>query len=199
MRDPVKRAASSAAYRARHPERNKARQTAYHVANRDEHNARSAAYYVANRDAEIERRRIYTATHREERAAYAAIYRSAHRERISAEKAAAYAAHREDVIARTTAWAAAHPDRWREYKRTTGARRRGAPMCAHAECRGAGATALAWQSHPPACWMCGVPVAQGVNLHMDHVVPIARGGIHCAENLRPACATCNRRKGARVA
>ena len=26
---------------------------------------------------------------------------------------------------------------------------------------------------------------------MDHVVALARGGLHCASNLRPACEPCN--------
>ena len=30
------------------------------------------------------------------------------------------------------------------------------------------------------------------------LVPIARGGVHCAENLRPACSACNLRKGAKT-
>lgn len=41
------------------------------------------------------------------------------------------------------------------------------------------------------CWMCGGPFE-----HIDHVKPLARGGSHALMNLRPACATCNVRKGA---
>lgn len=33
--------------------------------------------------------------------------------------------------------------------------------------------------------------------HADHLMPLARGGLHCAENIVPACATCNRRKSDR--
>lgn len=48
--------------------------------------------------------------------------------------------------------------------------------------------------------MCDTPVWQGVNLHMDHVIPIAppHNGLHCADNLRPACADCNLSKGSRL-
>jgi 5-methylcytosine-specific restriction endonuclease McrA len=31
-------------------------------------------------------------------------------------------------------------------------------------------------------------------LQQDHVIALARGGAHSAENIVPACATCNRRK-----
>lgn len=44
------------------------------------------------------------------------------------------------------------------------------------------------------CWMCGVA---GVDLHMDHVKPVARGGPHMLSNIRPACKPCNSRKSDR--
>lgn len=37
-----------------------------------------------------------------------------------------------------------------------------------------------------ACMYCG-----GVAEHLDHVVPISRGGAHSVGNLAPACASCN--------
>lgn len=42
------------------------------------------------------------------------------------------------------------------------------------------------------CYLCG-----GDAEAMDHVKPIARGGPHMLANLRPACKSCNSRKGAR--
>jgi 5-methylcytosine-specific restriction endonuclease McrA len=80
----------------------------------------------------------------------------------------------------------------REVERKAGAKRRGASTCEHPACLTSGADLLAWQSNPHVCYLCGIPVASMA--WMDHVVPIARGGIHCAENLRPACESCNRRK-----
>lgn len=43
-----------------------------------------------------------------------------------------------------------------------------------------------------ACWMCGGEFEQ-----VDHVKPLSRGGVHALSNLRPACASCNRSKGAK--
>jgi 5-methylcytosine-specific restriction endonuclease McrA len=34
-------------------------------------------------------------------------------------------------------------------------------------------------------------------LEMDHVIPLSRGGPHCASNIVPACKPCNSAKGAR--
>ena|SRR5712664_880068 len=42
------------------------------------------------------------------------------------------------------------------------------------------------------CWMCGDPWE-----HIDHVIPLARGGTNWPANLRPACGRCNRRKHAK--
>lgn len=42
------------------------------------------------------------------------------------------------------------------------------------------------------CWMCGAVAGT-----IDHVKPLAHGGAHILANLRPACLTCNSRKGDR--
>lgn len=42
------------------------------------------------------------------------------------------------------------------------------------------------------CWICRRPIEGTV--HMDHVKPLAKGGMDCLSNLRPACARCNTSK-----
>lgn len=42
------------------------------------------------------------------------------------------------------------------------------------------------------CWICGDPRWT----EADHVKPLAKGGPHMLANIRPACSTCNRAKGA---
>lgn len=46
------------------------------------------------------------------------------------------------------------------------------------------------------CHLCGEVGEYGgrEGLHIDHVIPIARGGSHSMDNLRPACSSCNRMK-----
>ena len=41
------------------------------------------------------------------------------------------------------------------------------------------------------CWMCG----SDQDLTVDHVKPRSKGGAHLASNIRPACGSCNSRKG----
>lgn len=48
------------------------------------------------------------------------------------------------------------------------------------------------------CHICSGEIESFTDLHMDHVVPLARGGRHEAANIRPAHAFCNLHKGARL-
>ena len=43
------------------------------------------------------------------------------------------------------------------------------------------------------CYHCGAPAE-----HIDHIVPIARGGNHGIGNLAPMCAACNLSKGSKT-
>jgi len=171
--------ALAAAWRAAHPERVKTRTAAYNLLHHEER----LAYNAAHRAEAKSRNAAYHAVHSEERAIAKRAYRAAHREECRASYAAYYLAHRDELRAKG----------WRD-----NAKRRGGKGCEHADCLTLGATQLAWQTNEHVCYLCGVPVQRGVNLHMDHVVPLARGGAHCAENLRPACAHCNQSKGSRV-
>ena len=49
------------------------------------------------------------------------------------------------------------------------------------------------------CFYCKVEIKRGINLHLDHVVPLSRGGEHSITNLVPACAFCNLKKGTKTA
>jgi 5-methylcytosine-specific restriction endonuclease McrA len=48
------------------------------------------------------------------------------------------------------------------------------------------------------CYLCGTPIKSRVDLHIDHVVPLSRGGAHSEANLRPTHSKCNVRKHNRL-
>lgn len=48
--------------------------------------------------------------------------------------------------------------------------------------------------HGRVCYLCGEEIPKG-ELHFEHVIPLWRGGEHSEENIRPACARCNLKKG----
>ena len=41
------------------------------------------------------------------------------------------------------------------------------------------------------CCVCGVTAKEGAKLHVDHIVPIAKGGKTVIENLQTLCENCN--------
>ncbi|MBQ7300330.1 MAG: HNH endonuclease [Clostridia bacterium] len=47
------------------------------------------------------------------------------------------------------------------------------------------------------CVICGRDASDGVKLHVDHIVPVSKGGMTVASNLRTLCEECNLGKGAR--
>jgi 5-methylcytosine-specific restriction endonuclease McrA len=212
------------AYRNAHREELKARGQAYYRANSgkwkaayqaniDTRRAARATRYSADAEAARERARAYYAANRERILAAKAEERHADPEPGRARSRDYYTSNTEQAQARARAWKqanpgkvyavrkawyAANPEKAREMVARETAKRKSAPTCDHPACLILGPYQLAWQTNPHRCYICDVPVfmGKGGNLHMDHVIPIARGGIHCAENLRPACDPCNRRKWA---
>jgi 5-methylcytosine-specific restriction endonuclease McrA len=45
------------------------------------------------------------------------------------------------------------------------------------------------------CAYCDVPFTQMVVAEVDHIHPLAKGGLHDFHNFAPSCAPCNRAKG----
>ena len=48
------------------------------------------------------------------------------------------------------------------------------------------------------CHLCSEPIESRRDLDFDHVIPLARGGAHTYDNIRPSHSSCNRRKGAKL-
>lgn len=48
------------------------------------------------------------------------------------------------------------------------------------------------------CQICGKRMEDEVGLHIDHIVPVSKGGKSVERNLQVLCDRCNRRKGARM-
>lgn len=68
--------------------------------------------------------------------------------------------------------------------------------------RGAHVTAVEFRAilaeHGMVCHICGDTIKSKVDLHFDHVIPLAAGGAHTPDNIRPSHAFCNLSKGARL-
>ena len=144
---------------------------------------------------------------------------------VSLAAARRYAENRDEFLARNKAWRDAHPeqmnrlksewratrheheskmqrlqraralDRSRERERDHASRRR-------ARKRGVPSDGSTYADvlalYPDlVCYLCGEPIADGA-IHIDHVIPLARGGHDVIANKRPTHAFCNMSKGAKL-
>lgn len=120
-----------------------------------------------------------------------AKYREADREKIRQRAKVYYAANRDKCMAWHREDRKRHPERTRELARGWQATRRAKKT--------GGITAPQLRewflAQKKICHWCGVKCQQ--DSHIDHIIPLAKGGGHEARNLCIACPPCNLRKGAR--
>lgn len=120
------------------------------------------------------------------------------RDRILAHNKANYEANRETYAAATKAWqqanrarvlgykrkwSSSNPDKGREYAHKRRAMYLDA-ACEHGADCVSGALHLSIRGL--ACIYCGAAAE-----HADHYIPLSRGGLHCKDNIVPACKSCN--------
>ena len=136
-------------------------------------NARSAAWRAANRDRHLELLRKWRAENH--------AYKAATNHRY-------YVENRETEIARSLAYTKAHPEVDSAIKQRRNARKR-AVVCEH----GIGCVTSAFLKviRTSECLYCGNPATEA-----DHYYPLGRSGLHCKDNIVPACKSCNASKNA---
>ena len=178
--------------------------------NRSRTLSRQAAYYAANRKAIQERRKGH---HRRETEEERSKRRSANgdykrywtenREKCRASRndwdnkhpgyyANYHRTHREQIARRGRKWLERNPERHLERCR----RRRARKLRA-----GGNFTAEQWlemkKSYQHTCLRCGKTEPE-IQLTVDHVIPLLKGGRHEEENIQPLCGSCNKSKGTKT-
>lgn len=101
--------------------------------------------------------------------------------------------------ARAVAWRKANPDRIKEHRRGWHQRHREANIARMAARRAKAREYVVSDRDlrrimAQPCAHCG----SGERLHLDHIVPLARGGQHAVGNLQMLCQRCNQSKGKKV-
>lgn len=105
-----------------------------------------------------------------------------------------YQEHKESKLSSNAAWFAANPDKFNEYQRTyfqsnqdkwklKGHRRRALKL--HGGVYSVTVKEITNMMKRP-CFYCGEE-----SKHIDHIIPLSRGGRHSIGNLIQACASCN--------
>lgn len=149
-----------------------AAQRLYVAANREKVRASSRAYYSANRDARLAKDRAYNAANRERRAEKQRAWRAANPEGYRL-------------------WAAANQEKvWQRNQR-----RRSRELNAFVEDVD---RSVVFERDGGVCQICDTPIGTE-KWHVDHRVPLVRGGKHSYDNVQLTHAHCNLSKGTRAA
>lgn len=187
--NPEKGRAASAAWGAANLEKKRAIFRAWAAANPERERERKAAYYAANREKVREKNLARYSANPEKARAASRSYYTANPEKVRAARLAAYAANPERERANTAKWKSANPEKARAYQRNRRSLQRGADghhTAADVE------RILIAQKYKCANPACRKPVKR--NRHVDHIVPLSKGGSNWPRNLQILCPTCNIRK-----
>ena len=144
-------------------------------------------YSVANRERLVEYNRRWRAENPE----YIREWRAANLDRVRASSRRWAEANPEYV----RQWREANPERYRKTGRKSSALRRarksGAARTEHVD------SLVVLESHNYICEICGESV-DPLDFHVDHIVPLSRGGDHSYANTQPAHPFCNISKGSKL-
>jgi 5-methylcytosine-specific restriction endonuclease McrA len=168
------KAARAASWAAANPEKVRDIAAAYRKANPGKRRACFATWYAANS---------------EKVRARAADYRTENAEKVAARMKVYRKSNPEKVRASSTAWKAANREKLREYWRNRRARKRGA----EGKCTAKEAAAIR-EAQKDRCAYCRVKIKGGG--HLDHIIPLARGGTNWPSNQQWLCEPCNLSKQA---
>jgi len=115
-------------------------------------------------------------------------------EQIKTEKRRDYEKHKDRYTRSRAAWFAAHPGERERLHRLANDRRRAREVGAYVEDVH---RIVVWEHDGGRCYLCGDEVSFYA-MHVDHVIPISKGGLHSYENVRATHADCNQYKAARL-
>jgi len=131
----------------------------------------------------------YRAENREKVKARHAKYRAENREKVKAREIKYRAENRERLSVRDAKYKKDNLEKGRVYTQRRRARKANAQGDYTAE-----QLKARFDYHGNRCVYCD----STEDLHADHQIPLSRGGTNFASNMVPACATCNKSKGAKT-
>lgn len=162
---------------------------AWRVANPGKAKAKDVAYYAANSEKVKAKRLAYYAANTNKQKDYSAVYRAENPDKAKASCAAWRAANPGKLKAKIAIWRAANPESLRIYSANRRARKR---KCGGVLSKGLSDKLFSLQKGRCAC--CGNPL--GEKYHLDHIMPLARGGANTDSNMQLLINTCNMQKHA---
>ena len=163
---------------------------AYRQVHKAEIAAQKKGYRQSHKAEEAARHKAYREAHKVQVAAYLKAYRQAHKSEIAAHLEAWRQTHKAEMAVGLQAYRQAHPDKFADYD----VRRRALKQGATAE---KVSRAAVYARDGGRCHLCGKKVSPK-RWHLDHLIPLARGGEHSYRNVAVAHPKCNIRKGVKA-
>lgn len=151
------------------------------------------------RAANPERRRAYcrgwVARNLEKQRASERKWAAANREQERLRALARYAANPQRQAEKTKQWVATHPETARAIAHRASCNRRARERQAFIENVD---PRVVFDRDAGICGICRLPVNPTERWHVDHVIPLSKGGLHAYANVQLSHARCNISKGARL-
>lgn len=188
-------------YRAKNREKVRATKKAWNDKNKDKKAQWDANYRAANKEKISQKCAVWYAANRDDQLAKAKVWRLENKELKSARDKKWQQENKDKVNAKSKLWRTRNPAKASEVSknyRTANpeagrlkASKRRAKKVANGVFLVKKSEAIKMLSRP--CFYCG-----GKSVHLDHVIPITKGGRHSVGNLVQSCQTCNLSKNAKT-
>ena len=164
---------------------------AYNAATRIQISERHHAHYARNKESIKRRALAYHFSNRNERLDKQRVYRAEHKEDAARRDRDYYIRNKRRMNEQARAWRLANREAENTLSRRKRARKRNAPGSHTVD-----DVKKQYRAQKGKCYYCHIEV--GDRYHIDHVIPLARGGSDGAENIVVACPTCNLQKGRKL-
>lgn len=147
-------------------------------------------YWKKNKDRIIEKRSL----RRKETARYMKTYRAENRSRLNEQRKSWMEHHPGKHNEYTTRWREKHPDKQKIHALKYVRKRQTRKLGLFVEDVD---PSVLLERFNGCCGICKRPIAKGKGFHIDHIVPLSKGGEHSYGNTQPAHQSCNLKKGAK--
>ena len=173
---------------------------------RERHHRWATIHYKAHREQVLARVTEYCKEHKEDKRIYNDQYCELNKDRIRLRKAEYREINKEQIKARKAKYYATHKKQTRTYAKEHQAERTACQAARKALILGAtigNLAEIAWiykrakEAPKVRCYLCGELIPVG-HRHVDHIIPLSKGGKHQPSNLAVACDKCNESKGAKM-